>query len=188
MEMGEPKVEQGTELEQEISVISEDLLNVSTDVLEVLDSFEEDDWPLTQLSERAPSHRTPEGKEKKPKVRDSLSMQEQLTYDREVYKERAYAAPSIRGGVEATQHLGFVPSPLKAAEWKGSGAKNKAPQKNVHPKCFRCDHEVRAKDASRKRRPVKCDGCSAIFHFGCAGLTHPPRFGSWACDGCKRAM
>ena len=105
MEMGEPKVEQGTELEQEISVISEDLLNVSTDVHEVLDSFEEDDWPLTQLSERAPSHRTPEGKEKKPKVRDSLSMQEQLTYDREVYKERAYAAPNMPGGVEATQHL-----------------------------------------------------------------------------------
>ena len=85
-EMGEPKVEQGTQLEREISVISEDLLNVSTDVLEVLDSSEEDDWPLT---ERAPSHRTPEGKEKKSKVRDSLSMQEQLTYDREVYKERA---------------------------------------------------------------------------------------------------
>ena len=30
--------------------------------------------------------------------------------------------------------------------------------------------------------------CSAIFHLGCAGVTHPPWFGSWACDGCKKAM
>ena len=140
------------------------------------------------MSERAPSHRTPEGNEKKPKVRDSLSMHEQLTYDREVYKERAYAAPSMPSGVGATQHLGFVPSPFKAAEWKGPSVEHKAPPKNAHPKCFRCDHEVRANDASRNRRPVKCDCCSAIFHLGCAGLTHPPRFGSWACNGCKKAM
>ena len=38
-------------------------------------------------------------------------------------------------------------------------------KKKVHPKCFRCDHEVRAKDVSRTRRPVKCDCCSAIFHL-----------------------
>ena len=25
---------------------------------------------------------------------------------------------------------------------------------NVHPKCFSCEHEVRANDASRNRRPV----------------------------------
>ena len=53
--------------------------------------------------------------------------------EREVYKERAYAAPSMPGGVEATPHLRFVPSPFKAAEWKGSGAKDKAPQKKCIP-------------------------------------------------------
>ena len=58
--------------------------------------------------------------------------------------------------------LGFAPSPFKVAKWEGSGAKDKAPQKNVHPKCFRCDHEVRAKDASRNWRLVKCD-CTGLF-------------------------
>ena len=84
--------------------------------------------------------------------------------------------------------FGFAPSPFKVAKWEQSGAKDKAPQKNPHPKCFRWDHEVRAKDASRNWRPVKCDCYSAIFHLGCASLIHPPRFGSWACDGCKKAL
>ena len=45
-------------------------------------------------------------------------------------------------GKQLANMFGFVPSPFKAAKWEGSGAKDKAPQKNVHPKCFRCDHQV----------------------------------------------
>ena len=95
----------------------------------------------------------PEGNERKTKVRDSLSMHEKLTYDKEVYKERAYAAPSMPSGVGVAQHLGFAPCPFKAAEWKGPSVEHKTPPKNAHRKCFRCDHEVRANDASSKSLP-----------------------------------
>ena len=57
-------------------------------------------------------------------------------------------------GKRLANMFGFVPSPFKAAKWEGGGAKGKAPQKNVHPKCFRCDHQVRAKDESGNGRPV----------------------------------
>ena len=64
-----------------------------------------------------------------------------------LYLERAYATPSAPSGVATMQHLGFVPSPFKATECKATGVLDKAP---AHPKCFRCDHEVRANNASHR--------------------------------------
>ena len=84
---GEDKAEQATSLDREVSRVPEDLSNLSTDVLELWDSSEEscleksdsfNEWPLTQMTEIALSHCTPEGNEKKPKVSDFLSMHGKL--------------------------------------------------------------------------------------------------------------
>ena len=40
-------------------------------------------------------------------------------------------------GKQLANMFGFGPSPFKAPKWEGSGAKDKAPQKNLHPKYFR---------------------------------------------------
>ena len=47
---------------------------------------------------------------------------------------------------------------------------------------------VTFKDIARRVVMMKLANDATIFHLGCASLTHPPRFGSWACDGCKKAM
>ena len=136
---------------------------------EVNDLTAEEDYatfPLTQLSEK-----------------------ENMVYEREMYRSRAWAAPATPAKAPTSQDLTSIPSPFDSARFDGPPTKvRKVQVKEEKQQCYRCDYPIKKNAASAGQRPVTCDVCHAIYHLSCANLRFPPKHGSWACETCMTEM
>jgi hypothetical protein len=55
-------------------------------------------------------------------------------------------------------------------------------------KCVVCKEDVRVGHVQRAQQPVTCDVCHDVYHLRCAKMTRPPKFQSWACGECSKAL
>ena len=106
------------------------------------------------------------------------SLERQLALQKSSYNAAAFAAdPAAGDAAVSSVHEGlpnFFPS-LPANEVAP------AAQDLLQSVCYRCSGLM----ANRgPRRPVQCDICRKVWHWDCAGVVMPPRYGSWCCAYC----
>jgi hypothetical protein len=90
------------------------------------------------------------------------------------YRETFAAAPAEEGAA-ANVKFEDTPFPFKKLEVVTTEVKVEGDP------CAKCGDKLGTRGTIR---PVFCDLCKEYWHLKCAGLSMPPRWGSWACPRC----